>query len=177
MRTTVAVGVLIGLMVFNAAGAQTAHAAKPPNPCRQAAYRAFDFWVGHWRVESDDGQLLGHNRITREEGGCLLLERWQGAKGSTGQSYNYYDPQAAHWRQVWVSQGSIIDYAGGLTDAGAMRLEGEIVYHAGGRFEFRGTWTPLEDGRVRQHFEQYDPDAKQWNDWFVGIYHRTKDIK
>ncbi len=161
------------------AGAQSsqpdssAPAAAPPNPCAtEPAYKAFDFWLGRWRVESPDGVLQGHNEITREEGGCLLLERWRGAKGSTGQSYNYYNPHTQRWRQVWVSPGGIIDYSGGLTKAGAMRLTGEIVYHASGdRHEFRGTWTPLENGRVRQHFEQYDAEAERWNDWFVGIYH------
>ena len=101
-------------------------------PCETADYQAFDFWLGEWQVRTPDGQPAGTNSITREEGLCLLVERWRSAQGGTGQSYNYYDPQGDKWRQVWVSQGAIIDISGGLTETGAMRLEGDIVYQADG---------------------------------------------
>ena len=97
-------------------------------PCSDSAYRQWDFWVGQWRVESLDGVHQGNNHISRAEHGCLLIENWRSAQGSTGQSYNFYNPVEKLWRQVWVSQGAIIDYSGGLTDTGAMRLEGTISY-------------------------------------------------
>ena len=34
---------------------------------------------------------------------------------------------------------------------------------------FRGRWTPLPDGRVRQYFEELTPD-KKWQPWFEGFY-------
>ncbi|MEO1311524.1 MAG: hypothetical protein AAFV51_11245, partial [Pseudomonadota bacterium] len=118
----------------------------------------------------------GTNSITKAENGCLLIERWSGAGGSTGQSYNFYDPETKTWRQVWVSAGIVVDYDGGLDDTGAMRLEGRISYRTSGKtFPFRGVWTPQEDGSVRQHFTQYDPEKEEWADWFVGIYRRSVD--
>lgn len=55
-------------------------------PCSDAAFRDFDFWAGKWTVTTTDGQIAGANHITIEEQGCLLVEHWQGAQGSTGQS-------------------------------------------------------------------------------------------
>ncbi len=142
----------------------------PPPPCQPEIYRAFDFWVGDWEVFDHNDQKAGENKISIQENGCLLLEEWTGAQGSTGQSYNFFDPGMEKWRQVWVSSGATIDYAGGLNDQGAMELEGEIAYRTGKTAPFKGTWTLQDDGSVRQHFEQYDAEKKEWSDWFIGIY-------
>lgn len=156
--------------------------AAAPSACDGAAYRTFDFWIGHWRVLLADGRLAGENRIEASADGCYLVERWQGARGSTGYSLNFYEPGAASWRQVWVSADSTIEISGGLV-AGSMVLEGEIRYRqppdraggetAGPRRPFRGTWTPLADGRVRQFFEEYRADGEgqdRWQTWFEGFY-------
>lgn len=143
------------------------------SPCEADAYHAFDFWVGEWTVTGPDGNVAGTNSIMKEEDGCLIVERWTSARGTTGQSYNYYNPGRQVWRQVWVSPGAVIDYEGGLDETGAMVLEGGITYRGGQTHDFRGTWTPNEDGTVRQHFEQYNEEAGEWGDWFTGTYTRA----
>jgi hypothetical protein len=153
----------------------TAPAAPAPPPCQDAAFHQFDFWIGEWEVFAPNGKKAGENSIQPEEQGCLLVERWNGVGGSTGQSYNFVDLETGQWRQVWVSPGATIDYAGGLNDKGEMVLEGSIGYPAGqpgNGAKFRGTWTPNEDGTVTQHFQQYNDETAQWGDWFIGIYKR-----
>lgn len=141
--------------------------------CEGEAYRAFDFWLGEWTVTDEGGTLQGTNRITSEEGGCLLVERWTSASGGTGQSYNFYQPAKGSWRQVWVNAGSVIDYEGGPTETGGMHMEGTISYRNGTAFPFRGAWTVQADGSVRQEFAQYNPQSEAWEPWFVGIYRRA----
>lgn len=161
------------------AGAQdggSAPSVTPPPPCQGEAYHEFDFWIGEWNVYDGNGTLVGRNSIQPEEGGCVLVERWRNTGGGTGQSYNFFDPGVKMWRQLWISRGSVIDYAGGLTEAGAMLLEGEIRYHADGSVApFTGEWTLNEDGSVTQHFRQQDPETGEWADWFVGRYVRQED--
>jgi hypothetical protein len=147
----------------------------PPPPCEGEAYHQFDFWVGDWSVTATNGQFAGTNAITREEAGCLLLETWTSAGGTTGQSYNYYNPDTDKWRQVWVSAGALIDYEGGLTETGSMKLTGTITYHGTAQSApFTGEWTLNEDGTVTQHFEQYNPETDEWATWFTGIYTRQE---
>lgn len=149
--------------------------AEPTEPCSAEMYRAFDFWVGEWQVHTPKGQLAGTNTISVEESGCLLLENWKNTAGGTGQSYNYYHPGDGKWHQLWVSRGAVIDYAGGLTDSGSMRLEGEITYQADGRkARFTGEWIPEEDGSVLQVFKEWDASKSQWQDWFTGRYTRVQ---
>ena len=76
---------------------------------------------------------------------------------------NYFNPSAKKWRQLWVDNGGYsIDYEGGLVD-GAMIMEGLFYLHSDGSTrEFRGKWTPLEGGDVRQTFEMKNPKDWKW---------------
>jgi len=148
-----------------------ASAQTPPPACTSDIHDDFDFWVGEWNVYApDDGPYLGHNTIERINGGCLVTEHWVGASGNAGNSINIYDPLISAWRQVWMSNGWYIDYSGGLDENGAMVLTGEsYLVQTDVRAGLRGTWTPLEDGTVRQFFEQQDADGN-WQGVFTGIY-------
>lgn len=154
-------------------------AALPPPPpaCDEEIYRQFDFWAGDWEVLNPAGAKAGENSITIEEKGCLLVERWIGAKGGTGQSYNYVDHADGRWRQIWVSAGATIDYKGGLNEKGEMVLEGTIAYRTGKTAPFRGVWTANADGSVTQHFEEFSAANKAWGDWFTGIYKKKAAAK
>lgn len=143
-------------------------------PCEQGeAWHAFDFWLGEWEVHTADGSKAGDNSITRAENGCVLIERWTSVTGGTGRSMNYFDPRRDQWAQLWIdASGSIVDISGGVKD-GSMVLTGTIHYTGTGRTaDFRGRWTPLDDGRVRQFFEESDDDGESWSPWFEGFYTR-----
>ena len=154
----------------------TADAATPSDEsqeigeaCSGERYREFDFWLGAWEVRDGEGQLAGHNRIERAQGGCVLIEHWQGSQGGSGISINYIDPESGRWVQDWVSSdGTVIQLEGGLAGA-AMVLEGRYVTPKPTAARMRGTWTPLDDGRVRQTFE-VSKDGETWTTWFDGYY-------
>lgn len=177
MKTTsiiTASAIAIGMLV-SGASAQDQSQTPPPPPCTSDDnFRAFDFWIGEWEVTPwAGGAVAGHNVIQSEENGCVLTEHWTNVQGGTGQSINYYNPNTGKWRQLWVAGGYSIDIAGGLKD-GAMALEGTIYYYAQkNSVPFKGTWTPQEDGSVRQHFEQFNAETKEWATWFDGRYEKT----
>ncbi|MGH8129944.1 MAG: hypothetical protein ACRES3_03710 [Steroidobacteraceae bacterium] len=144
-------------------------------PCEhEGRFREFDFWIGDWEVHTADGALAGHNRITSAERGCLLLENWTSVTGGTGMSINYLDRATGEWVQTWIAEGgSQIVIRGGPTGEG-MKLVGTIHYVGNGTTApFRGLWTPLPDGRVRQYFEQSSDDGETWSPWFEGFYRRV----
>lgn len=151
-------------------------ADRKARPCEyNERFREFDFWIGHWEVKNAQGQVAGTNMIEKAQQGCMLVERWTGSSGGTGTSINYYDASKDKWVQVWVSAlGGIIDIEGGLED-GKMVLVGTLVGQEGTPTPFRGIWTPLPDGRVRQFFEQSTDDGKTWTPWFDGYYTRKEE--
>ncbi len=144
-------------------------------PCEHdERFREFDFWVGEWDVHVANGTFAGHNVIESTQRGCVLTEAWSSATGGTGSSINYLDKISGEWVQVWNdASGSQIRIRGGLTEEG-MLLTGTIHYIASDTTaEFRGLWTPLDDGRVRQFFEQSNDGGQTWSAWFEGFYTRT----
>lgn len=143
-------------------------------PCEHdESFAEFDFWVGEWDVHVAGGTFAGNNVIRRAERGCVLLESWTNASGGTGSSINYVDKITGEWVQIWNdASGSQINIRGGMTDEG-MLLTGTIHYVANGKTApFRGLWTPLPDGRVRQAFEQSPDEGNSWSPWFEGFYTR-----
>ncbi len=167
----------IVLLLFNfSVWGQTA--TTQVNPCDESVYRAFDFWLGEWQVygkEDKSGPLLGANQITKEQGGCLIVENWTGASGTTGTSMNYYDGAKKQWVQHWVSPGGVsISYYGGLQGE-SMVLQGQIYYATKSENpirNFKGTWTPLKGGAVKQFFEESIDGGNTWYPWFTGYYFR-----
>ena len=159
------------------AGWACAQTPAPQFPCEDdARFAEFDFWVGEWDVHIADGTLQGSNSITSDYRSCVLVEDYETPTGFVGMSVNYLDHQTGEWVQIWNdSSGSQINIRGGLTDEG-MRLVGTIHYVGNGTtLPFRGTWTLLEDGRVRQFFEQYNEQTETWDTWFEGFYTRKSD--
>ena len=134
----------------------------------------FDFWLGEWEVRQPDGTLVGHDTITKRDGGCTIHESWEGSSGSSGTSLTFFVPSRGQWRQVWVGSGAtLIDITGGRMDNGAMHLEGTIEYaDRADVLAFRGTWTETDDGVVRQKFEEFDLAGQNWILWFDGIFRR-----
>jgi hypothetical protein len=154
------------------AAAQAEVPAQPAaGPCDAPEYRQFDFWIGDWNV-SANGQAAGTNSIRRIHGGCALEENWQGAGagGISGSSFNIYDRAAAKWHQTWVdASGTLLQLDGGMVD-GNMVLQGSRPAQNGATALHRISWTPNEDGSVRQLWETSLDDGASWSALFDGLY-------
>ena len=146
----------------------------PVSPCSTAEHRQFDFWIGEWDVLTPDGRTAGRNSITREFGGCVLRERWRGAGGTEGASFNIYSPASQAWHQTWVdSTGLLLTLTGAFRD-NAMRMTGPGSGPKGTSLN-RLTWTPLPDGQVRQMWETSADDGRSWKVVFEGLYRKRRD--
>ena len=144
----------------------------PPKPCTTPEYRQFDFWVGDWDVYAKD-QLAGTNSIERVYDSCALRENYASKGGYTGGSWNIYNASTRQWHQTWVdSTGTLLQMDGGMKD-GSMILSGKREAKNGTVID-RITWTPLESGHVRQHWELSADDGQTWQTLFDGEYQRRE---
>ncbi|NQV86012.1 MAG: hypothetical protein HQ492_02940 [Woeseiaceae bacterium] len=166
---------ILGSMAGNEAFEElTAELEKAAYPCESdPQFAEFDFWIGEWDVQMAKGQVAGSNVITREQRGCYLREKWTSASGGGGDSINYVDRISGEWVQVWNdASGGQINIRGGLTDNGMLMVGTLHDIATNTTKPFRGLWTLLPDGRVRQFFEQSDDGGETWVPWFEGFYTR-----
>ncbi|GAB5520551.1 MAG: hypothetical protein RhofKO_28020 [Rhodothermales bacterium] len=147
-------------------------------PCvYDEAFRAFDFWIGDWNVFNPTGVQVGTNTIALALNDCAITEHWVNAQGSPGQSINFYRPNEQRWTQVWVDAVGGHTMYHGTFDAtkgtkGAMVFVSEPTVANGTTSINRMTFTPLDDGRVRQYIETSTDDGATWAPSFDGYYVR-----
>ena len=159
------------LVILWALQSAPAQKATPTPPCSTPEHRQFDFWIGEWDVVTPSGKPAGRNSITREFGGCVLQERWQGAGGNEGGSFNIYSATSRTWHQTWVdSSGLLLTLTGSFKD-NAMTMTG-VGGGPKGTSLNRITWTALPDDQVRQKWETSADDGKTWTVVFEGLYRR-----
>jgi hypothetical protein len=142
-------------------------------PCTTQEYRQFDFWVGDWDVQVQ-GQSAGHNLVTLEQDGCLLVEHWKASSGGqTGSSFNYYDVRDKQWHQLYIDNsgnaGAFPAMAGTLTTGKMVLLTDPNVSPVS-----RWTWYVVSPGRVRQMAEQSTDGQKTWNITWDSIYVKSE---
>lgn len=104
----------------------TAHpCAADPN------YRAFDFWIGEWDVQSTNAPrgpvgVGATSIIERQLDGCVIQENWLPSGGGAGKSFNIYNAQTKQWEQYYVdSRGTITLYKGTFHEDGNLYYEAD----------------------------------------------------
>jgi hypothetical protein len=117
------------------------------------------------------------NNVIAVNGGRSLMENWSSGGGAfTGKSLNTYDGIEKKWKQFWVdSGGGLLELSGGIVDGG-MVLTGTRHNRKGDEVMHKITWTPNEDGSVRQLWEQSTDGGTTWSTVFDGHYVK-KDAK
>ena len=140
------------------------------HPCRHdAAYRALDFWIGDWIVRNASGNEMGRSRIEPVLDGCAIEETWTGAYGGNGKSLTSYDSAKKRWVQHYVaSSGSLNDYVGRAQEKSIVMIAPAGTAAKPG--QIRMTFTPLDDGRVRQFMETSSDGGATWSSSFDGYY-------
>lgn len=147
-----------------------------PCPCCTENHSQFDFWLGNWEVTDTAGTVVGYNTIVKEQNNCLLKESWTSAKGKfTGTSFNYFESTNGKWHQLWIDNaGSQLNLTGGIED-GKMVLKSSLFTDKSGmEKQHQITWTPYNDGSVRQKWIVINVEDRTSSTLFNGLYQRKK---
>lgn len=147
-----------------------------PAPCASDPdRRRFDFWAGDWDVVNKDGALVGRSNVHVVSGGCGLLENWTSLRGPTGKSLNAYNPQTHQWQQYWVGQGGLVtEYRESTWDGKSLSFISRPPASTERAPMLRLTFTPLDDGSVRQHGEQSTDGGTTWTTTYDFFYRRKR---
>lgn len=142
--------------------------------CCSENHKAFDFWVGEWKVTNPDGSLAGTNTIKKIQDDCILQENWSGTSGNTGASINFYNLRTEQWEQLWIdNSGTHLKLKGHRSGNKMILSSDEFTGDDGKEYVNRVTWSFNEDGTVRQFWEILH-DGKTVNVAFDGLYTRVE---
>jgi hypothetical protein len=145
-------------------------------PCEDAAFRAFDFWVGDWDVVSaDTGIHQGSSHVSKEMGGCVIWENWTSAGGPYfGKSYNTWNVNLKHWEQYWVDNAAgVIFFHGGIKDNVMDYWTDDVPLSTGGTLLRHLQFFNLGPDKVRQFSQGSNDGGKTWHVEYDFIYTRS----
>jgi tetratricopeptide (TPR) repeat protein len=142
-------------------------------PCGTPEYRQFDFWLGNWEVRDPAGNVVGHNDVTLNLDGCMLMENWKSVAGHAGMSMNYFEPTDGTWNQIFIDNGGV---PSGWPPLKGKLVDGKMVLSSpdGVTPKTRWIWSKSGDGRVRQMAEQLGDDGKTWSVIWDSYYGKRK---
>lgn len=131
--------------------------------------KLMNFWVGEWDCYSAANKnKAGTNTLAFRNEGSVILEHWEASDGTSGESWNWYNPAEGVWKQVWVdSPGSVTEFVGTRQGNGIM-FEGNGSNSPGAiqRMHVR----PIGKGRVRQTGTSSSDGGQTWTPRYDLIY-------
>ena len=157
----------------NASSGSSAAASSPaPYSCAGDPERhRFDFWLGGWKVTTEDGTHVGDSVIETISNGCAILENWMGAKGGRGKSLNSYNAELKQWEQFWIgSDGDVHEYRESHSEGTSL-----VFFRKPASTPekiTRLTFTPVDKDTVRQHSETSEDGGQTWKTEYDFYYHR-----
>ncbi len=144
-------------------------------PCySDSNYTKMDFWCGEWDVFVN-GRKIGENSITKQEGGCMILEQYTTPRDFVGQSINFYDIDDKKWKQIWIDHTTNITKYIEIESKPSGYIKFLAQPSTSSSNFLQMTFTLNEDESVTQLIEQ-SPDGKEWTTAFNGKYVK-KNVK
>jgi hypothetical protein len=134
----------------------------PGELCKPAAFKTFDFAIGHFRMTGDGGQLAGHLHMAPMLLRCAMRGHWRGAIAGRGEVTTWYDRFQQRWHQLYINDdGHPLMMSGGAVD-GALVFSGVNTAFDGRVGLHRMSWSALPGNGLRQHWELSMDSGQTW---------------
>ncbi|KZN33187.1 hypothetical protein [Pseudoalteromonas luteoviolacea] len=141
------------------------------SPCSSQEYKSFDFWLGDWKVKSNE-KYVATSKISKILDGCVILEEYQTTSGFAGKSLNTYSTESGIWHQTWMdNKGGMLILKGGI-EGQKMILRGVTLEKDGTEKKHEITWQKQQGGTVHQVWRAR-ADNNDWVILFSGLYLRN----
>jgi hypothetical protein len=167
----------VRVVVLVLGSAAMVFAAEPlPAPSRSTPEQSqFDFVIGNWLVRDSSGHVIGTTTVSKEYGGCVLIERWRGV-GHAGEGLGVigYQPASRTWHRDFIDHGGLVLAFDGQRDGAAMVMTGKDYQSDVVRMH-RVTWTPKSNGSVEERWQTSTDAGRSWRMHFYGVLERIAE--
>lgn len=136
-------------------------------------HRALDFWLGAWSINVPNESTTATSSVTLELDRCLVVERWNGGDGHSGENLFGYSADDQSWHGFFAdNHGRIHLFLDGKTTPGSAIFTGPSR-DADGKTELnRITIRRVSATQVEQVWQKSSDGGKSWNTVFQGEYTR-----
>jgi len=155
---------------------QQAFAAANAVPCvSNPDNRALDFWLGQWTIAAPGGSTSSTSTVALELDRCLVVERWDGGRGHSGESLFAYSADDKSWHGMFAdNEGRVHVFLDGKASPGMARFTGPSQGPNGESVLNRVTIRRIAANHVEQEWEKSSDGGKTWDTAFRGEYTRKQ---
>ena len=173
-RTLGLLAVLVAGVWFGAL--PQAMAAVVAGPClSNPGNRALDFWLGEWTVAAPGGSAAATSSVALDLDKCMVVERWDGGRGHTGENLLAYSADDESWHGMFAdNEGRVHVFVDGKASPGETRLSGPSRGPNGESILNRVTIRRIDQNNVEQAWEKSADGGKTWTIAFRGEYSRKQ---
>jgi hypothetical protein len=135
--------------------------------------RALDFWLGEWTIAAPGGSPNATSRVTLELDKCMVVERWDGGRGHTGENLLAYSADDKSWHGMFAdNQGRVHVFLDGRVAPDSAEFSGPSRGPEGEAILNRVTIHRVSGAHIEQVWEKSSDGGKTWTTVFRGEYTR-----
>jgi hypothetical protein len=137
--------------------------------------RALDFWLGAWTIAAPGGSANATSKVTLELDKCMVVERWDGGSGHSGENFFAYSADDNSWHGMFAdNEGRVHVFIEGKATGGVAEFSGRSRGPQGETMLNRVTIRRIGGDHVEQIWEKSSDDGKMWTTAFRGEYSRKQ---
>jgi hypothetical protein len=158
---------------MGAAFAVPARAADATSCAADSTHRALDFWLGDWAISAVGGGPASTSNVSLDLDKCLVVERWDGGRGHTGENIFAYSDGDQSWHGIFAdNQGHVHVFVDGKVAAGSAEFTGPSRGEHGETVLNRITIRRISSTQAEQSWEKSSDGGKTWSAQFNLDYTR-----
>ena len=152
-----------------------AAAANASSCAASPANRALDFWLGQWTIAAPGGAANATSTVTLQLDKCLIVERWNGGRGHTGENVLAYSSDDQSWHGFFAdNEGRVHVFLHGKASPGSVEFSAPGHGPKGESILNRVTISRINADQVEQLWQKSSDDGKTWTTAFRGQYTRKQ---
>ncbi|HTW81534.1 MAG TPA: hypothetical protein VME23_18455 [Terracidiphilus sp.] len=153
-----------------------AFAAASAGPCvSNPDNRALDFWLGQWTIAAPGGSPSATSTVSLELDECVVVERWDGGRGHTGENLFAYSADDQSWHGMFAdNEGRVHVFVDGKASPGLAFFNGPSRGPNGETILNRVTIRRIDANKVEQEWEKSSDGGRTWTIAFRGEYMRKR---
>jgi hypothetical protein len=165
--------VLVGVALWFALTVPPSFAAPDSAPCSASTEsRQFDYWLGDWTITYPGAPGGSTSTVRLELDKCMVVERWDGGKGHSGENLFAYSADDKKWHGMFADNQGRAHVFEGKVAGGVAEFYGPSRGPNGEAVLNRIRIIRISGDKVEQSWEKSTDNGGTWTTGFRGEYSR-----